>query len=216
MRFRSTTPAAAAVSAAQLAAAAGHPGARVDAPHLAAHTDQQPTRRRGRRIRYAVGMLGVAAAATGLLAVSTGPASASTAFAGHLTPNNTFGLLLDVSGASTTPGAQVIDWWANGGANQAWTFLPVGSSVYEIVNQNSGQCLTTDGVAGDSVVQMPCSGSQIQQWATSLTPSAFGAYTIRNPYSGLYLDVNGDSPWPGAALDVWYYNGGQNQYFALV
>jgi hypothetical protein len=172
--------------------------------------------RRRRGIRYGVGALAVAAAATAVLATGVGPASASTAFATHLTPNNTFGLLLDVSGASTSPGAPVIDYWANGGANQAWTFIPVGNSVYEIVNQNSGQCLSTDGIAGDAVFQLPCNGGLTQRWSTGLTPSSYSAYTIMNPYSGLYLDVNGDSPWPGTSLDVWYYNGGANQYFSAL
>ena len=71
--------------------------------------------------------VGVATAAAGLLALGAGQANASAAFTVHVTPNNTFWLLLDVSGGSTSPGAQVIDWWANGGSNQVWTFYPPGT-----------------------------------------------------------------------------------------
>jgi hypothetical protein len=159
-----------------------------------------------------------ALAAPALLgAAFAGPALASSAFTVHLTPDNTGALLLDVSGASTSPGAPVIDWWADGGSNQQWTFSPDGgTNTYEIVNVNSGMCLTTDGVAGDQVFQMPCNGGQIQQWQTSLTPGGVGAYLIRSVYSGLYLDVSGDSPWPGASIDTWTYNGGYNQYFGAL
>ena len=121
----------------------------------------------GGRVRRSLAAVGVAAAAAGLLAVGAGQANASTAFTVHVTPNNTFGLLLDVSGASTSPGAEVIDWWANGGSNQVWTFYPVGDDVYEIANQNSGQCLTTDGIAGHGVFQWPCAGSVTQIWSTT-------------------------------------------------
>ncbi len=174
----------------------------------------RPQPRRAARLSAVLAML-----ATPVLlgAVLAGPASASTAFTVHVTPNNTLGLLLDVSGGSTQPGAPVIDWFANGGANQEWTFYSYGgNNTYEIVNVNSGMCLTTDGVAGDQVFQMPCNGSSTQQWATGLNPSSVNAYTIRNIYSNLYLDVSGGSSWWGASIDTWPYNGGSNQYFAAL
>jgi Ricin-type beta-trefoil lectin domain-like len=34
--------------------------------------------------------------------------------------------------------------------------------------------------------------------------------------SGLYLDVSGDSGWAGTAIDTWYYNGNDNQYFGTI
>jgi hypothetical protein len=168
---------------------------------------------RGRRI---AGAVAASAAAVGVFAASAGTASASSDFTIHVSPNSSFGLLLDVSGASQSPGAGVIQWYANGGANQAWTFASLGGTTYEIVNVNSGQCLSTDGVAGDAVVQLPCSGALGQRWSTNLNPSTVSAWTIANPWSGLYLDVNGASPWAGASLDVWYYNGGSNQFFVAL
>jgi hypothetical protein len=44
-------------------------------------------------------------------------------------------------------------------------------------------------------------------------PRITTTYSIVNIWSGLYLDVNGDSAWPGASIDTWYYNGGANQAF---
>lgn len=170
--------------------------------------------RRAARLSAALALLATPAL---LGAVLAGPASASSSFTTHLTPNNTFFLLLDVSGGSTYPGAPVIDWTANGGANQNWLFLPYGSSNrYQIVNVNSNMCLTTDGVAGDQVYQDPCTGVPNQQWFTNLSPGNGQAYTIQSAGSGLYLDVSGDSPWAGAAIDTWPYNGGYNQEFGGV
>jgi hypothetical protein len=130
-------------------------------------------------------------------------------------------LMLDVSGASLSPGAPVIQWWSNGGANQKWDFQPMPDGTDEIIDVNSGQCLTTDGIAGDGVYQDPCVGEDNQEWWTNLQPVGFywigyqnTPYPIQSVSSGLYLDVNGDSPWPGATIDTWYWNGDANQYFA--
>jgi Ricin-type beta-trefoil lectin domain-like len=114
----------------------------------ARHRDESRRPRRAARLSAVLAVLAVPA----LLGVTlAGTASASTAFSTHLNPDNTFYLVLDVSGASMYPGAPVIDWYENGGANQDWLFAPVQgtSNTYEIVNLNSNMCLTTDGVAGD-------------------------------------------------------------------
>jgi hypothetical protein len=168
--------------------------------------------RRAARLSAVLALLGVPALLSATLA---GTASASTAFTTHLNPANTFYLVLDVSGGSTYAGAPVIDWYENGGANQDWLFVPTGASnTYEIVNVNSNMCLTTDGVAGDQLYQLPCSSTATnQQWNTSLVPGNLLAYAIKSVYSGLYVDVSGDSPWAGTAIDTWYWNGGENQYF---
>jgi len=180
----------------------------------ARHRDESRRPRRPRRAARLSAVLAVLAVPALLGVTLAGTASASTAFTTHLTPENTFYLVLDVSGASTYPGAPVIDWYENGGANQDWLFLPEGTGdTYEIVNVNSNMCLTTDGVAGDQVYQEPCTGSTSQLWNTGLYGSS-DYWHIQSAYSGLYLDVSGDSPWAGASIDTWYDNGGENQYFA--
>jgi hypothetical protein len=175
--------------------------------------------RRPRRAARLSAVLAVLAVPAVLVPTLAGTASASTTFTTDLTPANTGLLVLDVSGASTYPGAPVIDWYSNGGANQDWLFVPEANSntTYEIVNVNSNMCLTTDGVAGDQVYQDYCTNSTNQQWGTALTQGNPTDYWhIQSVYSGLYLDVSGDSPWPGASIDTWYDNGGDNQYFAAI
>jgi Ricin-type beta-trefoil lectin domain-like len=187
--------------------------------HRSAHRPRHPKRAQRRPVR--------------LTNRSAHAADAYTPFTIKLAPTNTivgqFGLdlVLDVSGASTSPGAPVINYWDKSGfstdANQYWTVYPFFGYqwYYYIVNQNSGQCLTSDGVAGDQVYQWPCVGSPYQQWTRNeydVGPSGpdFGsrlADTWQSVASGLYLDVSQDSPWPGAAIDTWYWNGGANQYF---
>lgn len=175
-------------------------------------------RRPRRAARLTALVAGIAAPALIGAAALAGPASASSGFDTHITPNNTLGLLLDVSGGSTDNGAPVIDYFANGGANQRWTFVRLDSNNdYEIINDNSGKCLTTDGVAGDQVYQFQCVGAATQQWRTNLNPGNVNAYPIQSMYgSRLYLEVSGNTAWPGAAIDTWYWNGGSNQYFAAI
>ena len=145
-------------------------------------------------------------------------------FTTNVTPLNTGGffspdgLVLDMSGASTAPGGQLIDWVSNRGANQMWTFhnitLKNSGQLYTIVNQNSGLCLTTDGIAGDRVVQETCAGNNLtQQWYTGLSPFSTQGWAVENEASGLYLDVDQDNPDFGAWIITWPFNGGLNQYF---
>lgn len=171
---------------------------------------------RTRRGRIALTAAAVAMATAGAVAGGAASAQASTGFTTHITPNNTSFLVLDVSGASTSLGAGVIDWVGNGGANQSWTFIPFGNDLYELENNNSGMCLTTDNVAGDQVYQFACLGASTQLWITGLTLGSSSDWTFQSQSSGLYLDVNGDSPWEGTSIDTWYYNGGYNQHFGSI
>lgn len=190
----------------------------------AAPEAEHRSRRRG-RISLALAAL----ATSGLLGgvALAAPASASASFTMGLRPTNGFYTLLDLAGASTQPGAPVIAWWQDGGANQKWIFQSLGfevdgGNVYEIINQNSSQCLTTNGVAGDQLYQSPCRfqarGHQVdaeQAWVTKLDPNEPGLpYSIQSYASlGLCVDVNGGSPFAGAAIDAYSCNGQGNQAF---
>jgi Ricin-type beta-trefoil lectin domain-like len=170
-------------------------------------------RLRAALLRRGIGVVVAAAAATvGLFALGATPASAASGFTVRLIPENPF-LTLDISGASTAAGAPLIQWVNTGGSNQIFTFQPVGGN-YEIINQNSGQCLFADGIVGDWIYQEPCNGSAAELWSTSLTPGSAYVYTIANPASGLYMDVNGASGSEGTNIIQWTYNGGYNQYFS--
>jgi hypothetical protein len=125
-------------------------------------------------------------------------------------------LVLDVAGASTSQGAGVIQWYGTGGANQRWNFVQTGDATQEIVNQNSGMCLTTDGVAGDQLYQMRCLNSPLQQWRGTLPRSWSGflnGSTLVNPYSGLGVDVAGGSGKAGTSIIGWSAKDSINQHF---
>ena len=80
-------------------------------------------------------------------ALNPAPANAASGMTVRFAPASNAFLFVEVSGSSTQPGASIIQWSFNGGQNQIWTFRPAGTD-YEIVNKWSGQCITTDGVAG--------------------------------------------------------------------
>lgn len=83
-------------------------------------------------------------------------------------------MCMDVMGASTSAGTQVIQWPCTGNRNQRWTFN--GSAV---VSVNSGMCLDVSGAStadGAPLIQWPCSGNLNQQWSLTQRPRvvAFG------------------------------------------
>jgi hypothetical protein len=150
-------------------------------------------------------------ASAGQLAAITGTASADQSYVTFNAESS--GLYLDVSGASTAPNGLVIQWYPDGGANQNWS-VPAAESVGRIRNQNSGMCLTTDGVAGDQLYQKPCLRrlARYQRW--SIVPLANGYVVLANVYFNLVVDVYGNSGTAGAPIDAWPYKGQPNQQFA--
>jgi hypothetical protein len=170
-----------------------------------------------RRSRAALAGLAVCGGLTaGTLAATAGPAAAQSADAqsyGTLTAYSS-GLNLDVSGASTAPGGVVIQSYANGGADQNWS-VPAVYTTGRIRNQNSGMCLTTDGVAGDQLYQKPCLRrlARYQRWHVYLAAFAANTVTFYNPAFGLAVDVYENSTQAGAPIDAWPLNGQMNQFF---
>jgi len=70
----------------------------------------------------------------------------------------------DVGMQSQAPGAQVITWPCNGGANQKWTVESNGT----IVGQQSGLCLDVTGgstTQGTPLEIWTCNGQSNQQWS---------------------------------------------------
>jgi hypothetical protein len=76
------------------------------------------------------------------------------------------GTCLDDYAAGTANGSAVDLWACNGGRNQDWSFVPVGSD-YGLVNESSGLCLddpyfaTTNGTLTDL---RACNGGTNQLW----------------------------------------------------
>ncbi|HEY7418426.1 MAG TPA: RICIN domain-containing protein, partial [Ktedonobacteraceae bacterium] len=130
--------------------------------------------------------------------------------------NRNSGMMMDVNGASTTPGSKVIQWPSNGGANQQWNLVPLGNGYYTIVNRNSGEVLDVTSAStssGAQIIQWPSNGGTNQQW--SLTSVSGGYYELVNRNSGLLADVSGASTSGGANVIQWPNNGGTNQQWSL-
>lgn len=134
-------------------------------------------------------------------------------------------LAFDVSGGSTSWGAPVIQWDLNTGSNQWWQLQPVGSgpNEYQLVNANSGQCLSIDSDGsvydGAPLIQFPCDGAVTQQWYFQATWILGGLeYTIASAIDTDYvIDVPGSTANLGVQLEIWqkHQSGGLNQAFFI-
>jgi O-glycosyl hydrolase len=134
----------------------------------------------------------------------------------HLVNHNS-NQVVDVSGASTVPGANIIQSSNTGGTNQEWNLVPLGNGYYTIVNHNSGMVLDVSGASktqGKQIIQWPGNGGTNQQW--SLVSIGNGYYELVNRNSGMLADVSGASTAQGASIIQWSNNGGTNQQWSLV
>ena len=130
-------------------------------------------------------------------------------------------LALDVTGASSTPGANVEVWTVNGSAAQNWALVPipafVSGGVYQIRPMSSlNQALD---VNGNGTVN----GTNIQAWASNdtnaqkfyITDTGTG-YTIRHIGSGKYVDVNGAATETnGTNVQLWEQNDTRAQRWSM-
>jgi hypothetical protein len=124
---------------------------------------------------------------------------------------------LDVSGASTDPGAQVIQWPWHGAANQRFLADPLDDGTFRLVAEHSGLVLDVAGAstaAGALVVQSTWNSNANQRFR--LERQTDGTYRIVAKHSGLALDVEGASVGNGARLIQWPWHGGNNQRFRLL
>jgi hypothetical protein len=131
-----------------------------------------------------------------------------------------------VGDASQSPNAGVVTWLWSGGSEQDWAFVQSPyTGWYEILNRNSGQCLSVSGPStapGTDLVQYPCFGGFDQIWylgnvaldtnyqITSLYDWEYGA-----PNNEQVIDIQDAYEWEGGTIDVWPANGQWNQSFYL-
>ena len=170
-----------------------------------------------RRARQVMAAVGLCALAT-IGAAAAAPAASAAATYYPLISNLNW-LNVGVRDGSTGNGTDIIQWTADGAADQQWDDIWYSNtedrSVHRFKNQGSGKCLTTDGVPGDVVYQQDCSPTnRYQAWQASYIWWAAG-YQLYNTATGLVLDVQGASYDRGAEIDVWYPNGGLNQVFSM-
>jgi hypothetical protein len=131
--------------------------------------------------------------------------------------NHKSGLMLDVSGPSTSNGAIVHQWSYNGGDNQ-WWFRPWQADGHtRLFSRYSGKCLGISGgstAAGAQAVQWDCNGNSDQSFQFSWTGKTAGGwpvYNIIDDKSGDCLGVSGGSTAQGANVIQWPCNGNADQ-----
>jgi ricin-type beta-trefoil lectin protein len=178
--------------------------------------DARPPRRRSLR-RGLAAVATLVAAGLGL-ATLPGAANAQSLQSVSIRTHTSGYLVLDVAGGSTSAGAGLIQWIGHGGANQRFNFVELPDGNELVVNQKSGMCVTTDGVAGHQLYQAPCNDRAHQEWRGTLH-NVFGAGfingdTLKNPSTGLVMDIEGGNSNPGARAIGWYPNDGFNQEFS--
>ncbi len=124
-------------------------------------------------------------------------------------------LLLDDPGLSPNSGVQIIQWPANGGANQKWFFSYQGNGYYMIQNVSSGLFLTDPNAAtapGTALQQQTPANTNAQLW--SLTPLGSG-YLLQNKATGLVFDDPAGNPNQNTGIILYPRNSGSNQNWAI-
>ncbi|MEV4824999.1 alpha-galactosidase [Micromonospora sp. NPDC049274] len=124
------------------------------------------------------------------------------------------GKLLDVSNASTADGANVVQWGANGQANQRWRFTDAGGGYSTVTSVSSGKCLDVYGGAGATgdgvrVIQWACNGGTNQQWRVEDLGTGYVRLVAR--HSGKCLDVQNAATADGAQAVQWTCGTGASQ-----
>ncbi|XVV00719.1 non-reducing end alpha-L-arabinofuranosidase family hydrolase [Actinosynnema sp. CA-248983] len=161
----------------------------------------------------------VAAVAGGLLTVATTAATAATVdtTAWYVLVNRSSGKALDVNGASTTDGANLIQWTRTNANNQQFQFVDAGGGYYKLRVRHSGKAVDVLGAStadGAAVVQWAEHGGSNQQFR--LADSDGGYVRLLNRNSGKAVEVQGGSAADGARVVQWSDWNGSNQQWQLV
>ncbi|HUQ59579.1 arabinofuranosidase catalytic domain-containing protein [Lentzea sp.] len=120
------------------------------------------------------------------------------------------GRCLDVSGASTAPGAVVQIWDCHAGTNQTWTRTTSGQlTVYNGTETRCAAAQNNQTAPGTAVVTAACDGGAGQRWTVNANGTVTGAQ------SGLCLDVNGAAAANGTKVVLWTCHGGANQQWTF-
>ena len=136
--------------------------------------------------------------------------------AGTYTIVNVFsGLCVDVSGASTSPGAVVQQYTCNGTGAQSFQVIDAGGGWFKILNTHSNLAVDVIGAStanGTHIQQYTDNGTGAQRFSISVTDTSdTTAFEVVNENSGLCLD---DTNWgtnAGNPLQQWSCSGGTNQ-----
>ncbi|NUR59078.1 MAG: glycoside hydrolase family 95 protein [Catenulispora sp.] len=131
--------------------------------------------------------------------------------------NRRSGKALDDPGASKSAGTALIQWTANDGANQHWTFAPAAGGAYTVTNVASGLLADVNGgsTADDAaIIQWQADGGTNQLWTLA---DAGGGYTkLVSVRSGKVIGVRGDSTADNAAIVQQTDTGDISQHWQMV
>ncbi|MGP3920275.1 family 43 glycosylhydrolase [Nonomuraea sp. 10N515B] len=131
--------------------------------------------------------------------------------------NRNSGKCLDVSGASSADGADVIQWSCNGGTNQQWRIEDLGNDTSRLVNVRSGKVLDVNACGS-------ADGTNIQQWSwlnnncqkfRMIVTDQDGWVRLVNVSSGKVADVAGCGTADGADVRQWSWLNNNCQQWQL-
>lgn len=119
---------------------------------------------------------------------------------------------IDVKGARSTNGEDIIQWTCHNNANQQWQFIDVGSGYYQLQVQHSNLCLDVDGASTDdgaNILQWTCKSSYNQHFMKE--DMGDGYYRLKSRSSGKCVDVYAQGANNGDSLVQWACHDGWNQ-----
>jgi hypothetical protein len=175
---------------------------------------QRSRRRLGLAVAVVTALVGAGVAVLNMSAASAATVDTS---AWYVLVNRNSGKALDVNGASTADGANLIQWTRTNTVNQQFQFVDAGGGYYRLRARHSGKVVEVGGLS-------TADGAAIQQWGDwngsnqqfSLADSAGGYVRLVNRNSGKVVEVGGLSTADGAGIQQWGDWNGGNQQWQLV
>lgn len=131
--------------------------------------------------------------------------------------NRHSGLYMDVSGPSTTDGANVIQWNGTSGTNQQFEFTHLGGGTYRLTPVHSGKSLDVDAIStadGARIIQWTYVGGGNQQFIAVATADGF--YKLIAKHSNKIVEVAGFSTTAGGQVQQWTDNGQASGQWRLI
>jgi hypothetical protein len=113
------------------------------------------------------------------------------------------GRCLDVSGASTANGANIVIWSCNAGSNQQWASTAAGE--LRVYGNKCLEAFQQGTTPGTRVSIFDCNGANHQKWTVNANN------TVTNRQANLCLDVNGQGTADGTGVILWNCSAATNQ-----
>ncbi|MBL4826365.1 MAG: RICIN domain-containing protein, partial [Spongiibacteraceae bacterium] len=126
------------------------------------------------------------------------------------------GLVLDVNGASSDDGANILQYTYSGANHQHFDVMSLGDGSYSIRPAHSAKSLDVyewSAEDGAELRQWSYLGAENQRWLIEDTGN--GLYAIRSVFSDRVLDVWEMSTAPGADIRLFSYWGGAGQHWSF-